>query len=133
MVGLKLNEAKSVLEPFQDIQFLGLRLCPDQGRAFLPIFKAQEIIARACRISSQTFLFYREVSQFIWEHSIAAQVSSLVELWENTGILIAPARHVRAGRHGPTSSDPVSEVSSLAYSDYRVLDLFLLMWELILN
>ena len=33
MVGPKLNEAKSELEPVQDIRFLGLRLCLDQGRA----------------------------------------------------------------------------------------------------
>ena len=65
MVGLKLNEVKSKLEPVQDIKVLGLRLCLDQGRASLPIFKAQEIIAHACRISSQTVLLYREVSQFM--------------------------------------------------------------------
>ena len=33
MVGLKLNEVKSELEPVQDIQFLGLQLCLDQGEA----------------------------------------------------------------------------------------------------
>ena len=65
LVGLKLNEAKSVLVPVQDIQFLGLRLCLDQGRASLPISKACEIIAHACRISSQTVLSYIEVSQFM--------------------------------------------------------------------
>ena len=61
MVGLQLNEAKSKLEPVQDIQFLGHRLCLDHGRASLPISKAREIIARACQISSQTVLSYREV------------------------------------------------------------------------
>ena len=35
MVGLRLNEAKSELEPVQDIQFLGLPLLLDQGRASL--------------------------------------------------------------------------------------------------
>ena len=44
MVGLKLNKAKSELEPVQDIQFLGLRLCPDQGIASLPVSKVREII-----------------------------------------------------------------------------------------
>ena len=33
MVGLRLNEAKSELEPVRDIQFLGLQLHLDQGRA----------------------------------------------------------------------------------------------------
>ena len=37
MVGLKLNETKSKLEPVQDIQFLALRSHLDQGRASLPI------------------------------------------------------------------------------------------------
>ena len=46
MVGLKLDKATSELEPVQDIQFLGLRLRLDQGRASLPISKAREIIAR---------------------------------------------------------------------------------------
>ena len=44
MVGLMLNEAKSELEPVQNIQFLGLRLHLDQGRASLPISEAREII-----------------------------------------------------------------------------------------
>ena len=37
MVGLRLNEAKSELESVQDIQFLGLPLLLDQGRASLPV------------------------------------------------------------------------------------------------
>ena len=65
MVGLKLNEAKSELEPVQDIQFLGLWFHLDKGRASLPISKAQEIIAHACLVSSQRVLSYREVSQFM--------------------------------------------------------------------
>ena len=65
MVGLRLNEAKSKLEPGQDIQFLGLRLHLDQGRASLPISKAREIIAHACRISSQKILSYTKVSGFM--------------------------------------------------------------------
>ena len=32
LVGFKLNEGKSELDPVQDIQFLGLCLCLDQGR-----------------------------------------------------------------------------------------------------
>ena len=37
----------------------------DQGRASLPISKAQEIIAHASRKSSQTVLSHKEVSQFM--------------------------------------------------------------------
>ena len=65
MVGLRLNEAKSELEPVQDIQFLGLPLVLDQGRASLPVSKAREIWHTSCRISSQKTLSYREVSQFM--------------------------------------------------------------------
>ena len=65
MVGLRLNKAKSELEPVRDIQFLGLRLHLDQGRASLPVSKAQEIMARACRISSQETLSGIEVSQLM--------------------------------------------------------------------
>ena len=39
MVGLNLNEEKSELEPVQDIQYLGLRLRLDLGRASLPVSK----------------------------------------------------------------------------------------------
>ena len=46
MVGLRLNEAKSELEPAQDIQFVGLRLLLDQGRASLPVSKAPEILQK---------------------------------------------------------------------------------------
>ena len=59
MVGLSLNEAKSELEPVQDIQFLGLPLLLDQGRVSLPVSKAQGDRAHVCRIS------YTEVSQFM--------------------------------------------------------------------
>ena len=64
MVGLRLNEAKSELEPVQDIQFLGLPLLLDQGRTSLPVSKAREIWHTSCRISSQKTFSYREVSQF---------------------------------------------------------------------
>ena len=45
MIGLTLNEANSELEPVQDIQFLGLQLLLNQGRASLPVSKAREIMA----------------------------------------------------------------------------------------
>ena len=58
MVDLRLNEANSELEPVQNIQFLGLQLHLNQGRASLPVSKAREIIAHGCRISSQKILSY---------------------------------------------------------------------------
>ena len=60
MVGLRINAAKSELEPVQDIQ-----LHLDQGRASLPISKARDIMAQSCRISSNKILSYKEVSQLI--------------------------------------------------------------------
>ena len=62
-----INKAKSELhvEPVQNIQFLGLQLHLDQGRASLPISKAREIIAHTCPTSSQKILSYTEVSQFM--------------------------------------------------------------------
>ena len=65
MVGLRLNEKKFELEPVQDIQFLGLRLLLDQGRASLPVSKAWDIMAYVCGISSQKTMWYTEVSQFM--------------------------------------------------------------------
>ena len=65
LIGLKLNEGKSETDPVQDFQFLGLRLCLDQGKASLPESKAREIIARACRISSQPVMLSTQVSHFM--------------------------------------------------------------------
>ena len=62
IVGLKFNKSKSELQPVHDIQFLGLWLHLNQGRA---ISKAREIIAHVCQISSQSELLYTEVSQFM--------------------------------------------------------------------
>ena len=78
MVGLRLNEAKSELEPVQVIQFLGLPLLLDQGRASLPVSKAWEIWHTSCRISSQKTLLYREVSQFMGSLNWASGTSHWV-------------------------------------------------------
>ena len=80
MVGLKLNKAKSELEPVQDIQFLGLRFRLDQGRASLPISKAWEIIVCACQISSQTVLAFGEVSEFMGSLNWASDLIPLGRL-----------------------------------------------------
>ena len=63
MVGLKLNEVESELEPVQDIQFLQLRLCLNQGRDSLPISEARMIIARACQIFEQRSIPVHGISQ----------------------------------------------------------------------
>ena len=81
MVGLKINKAKSELEPVQDIQFLGLRLRLGQGSASLPISKAREIITCACRISSQRVLSYREVFLFMGSLNWASNLIPLGQLY----------------------------------------------------
>ena len=63
-VGLRLNEAKSELEPVQDIKFLGLPL----------LFQSSGDMAHACRISSQKTLSYKCPN--LWDHSVGPQVSS---------------------------------------------------------
>ena len=65
MLGFKLNTKKSELDLVKDIQFLRICLLLDLGRALLPESKAQEIVARACKISSQPVLSYQQVSQFM--------------------------------------------------------------------
>ena len=60
MVGLRLNEAKSELEPVSGASItLGL------GESFPPSIQSSGDMAHACRISSQKTLSYREVSQFM--------------------------------------------------------------------
>ena len=49
LVGIKLNGKKFGLDLVQDIQFLGMRLCLDLGRALLP--GSKEVAALACKIS----------------------------------------------------------------------------------
>ena len=44
---------------------LGFRLCLDQGRALLLQSKAREILAHACRISSQPVLSFTQMSQLL--------------------------------------------------------------------
>ena len=56
---------KSDLDLVQAIQFLGVQLCLELGRAFLPESKAREIIACVCKISSQQILSYQAVAQFM--------------------------------------------------------------------
>ena len=64
-VGYCSDKKKSELYQVQDIQFLGVHLRLDLGRAFHPESKAWEIIARACELSSQQVLSYQRVAQFM--------------------------------------------------------------------
>ena len=64
LVGFVLNK-KSELDLLQVIQFLGVQLHLDLGRAFFPESKAQEIIAHVCEIFSQQILLYQAVAQFV--------------------------------------------------------------------
>ena len=63
MVGFKLNVAKS--EPGQEIQFLGIPLLLDLGRALLPESKTWEIVAVVYNLSSQSVLLFQQVFQFM--------------------------------------------------------------------
>ena len=77
MVGLRLNEAKSELEPVQDIQFLGLPLLLDQGRASLPVSKALEIWHTHAKYPHRKPCHTQKCPN-LWDHSIGPQVSSQV-------------------------------------------------------
>ena len=70
MVGLKLNEAKSELEPVQDIQYLVLRLHLDQRRASLPVSK------HVCAKYPPRQFCRTEKCPSSWDHSFGPPVSS---------------------------------------------------------
>ena len=65
LVGFILNRKKSELDLTQDLQFLGIRLRLDIGKALLPESKAWEIVARARHLSSLRVLSYTQVSQLM--------------------------------------------------------------------
>ena len=64
----------------QDIQFLGIRLRLDLGVALLPESKAQEIAARACKLSSLRVLSYHQVAQLMGSLNWASGLLSLGRL-----------------------------------------------------
>ena len=76
MVGLNLNKAKSELGPVQDIQFIGLRLRLDQGRASLPVSKTRDNCTCMPNILPGSFVIQRsvpvhEITQLgFWSHLI---------------------------------------------------------------
>ena len=65
LVSFILNQNKSELDLTQDIQFLGIHLRLDLGKALLPESKAWEIVARARHLSSLEVLGYTQVSQLL--------------------------------------------------------------------
>ena len=65
LVGFILNLKKSELALTQDLQFLGIHLRLDLGKALLPESKAWEIVACAHHLSSLRVLNYTQVSQLL--------------------------------------------------------------------
>ena len=75
MVGLRLNEAKSELEPVQDIQFLGLPFFLDHARVSIPVSKAGEIWHTRAEYPPRKPCRTQKCPN-LWDHSIRPQVSS---------------------------------------------------------
>ena len=65
LVGFILNRKKSELNLTQDLQFLGIHLRLDLGRALLPESKAGEIVACTRHLSSLKVLNYSQVSHLM--------------------------------------------------------------------
>ena len=78
LVGFILNRKKSELDLTQDLQFLGIRLRLDIGKALLPESKAWEIVARARHLSSLRVLNYTQVSQLMGSLNSASASSHWV-------------------------------------------------------
>ena len=81
LVGFILNRKKSELDLTQDIQFLGIHLRLDLGKALLPESKAWEIVARARHLSSLKVLDYTQVSQLLGSLNWASGLIPLGRLY----------------------------------------------------
>ena len=81
LVGFILNRKKSELDLTQDIQFLGIHLRLDLGKALLPESKAWEIVARARHLSSLEVLDYTQVSQLLGSLNWASGLIPLGRLY----------------------------------------------------
>ena len=79
LVGFILNRKK--LDLTQDIQFLGIHLRLDLGKALLPESKAWEIVARAHHLSSLEVLDYTQVSQLMGSLNWASGLIPLGRLY----------------------------------------------------
>ena len=81
LVGFILNQKKSELDLTQDLQFLGIHLRLDLGKALLPESKAWEIVARARHLSSLKVLNYTQVSQILGSLNWASGLIPLGRLY----------------------------------------------------
>ena len=72
---------KSELDLTQDLQFLGIRLRLDIGKALLPESKTWEIVARARHLSSLRVLSYTQVSQLMGSLNRASGLIPLGRLY----------------------------------------------------
>ena len=76
------SEQKEIrLDLTQDLQFLGIRLRLDIGKALLPESKAWDIVARARYLSSLRILNYTQVSQFMGSLNCASGLIPLGRLY----------------------------------------------------
>ena len=81
LVGFILNRKKSELDLTQDLQFLGIHLRLDLGRALLPESKAGEIVACARHLSSLEVLNYSQVSHLMGSLNWASGLIPLGHLY----------------------------------------------------
>ena len=81
LVGFILNRKKSKLDLTQDLQFLGIHLRLDLGRALLPESKAGEIVACARHLSSLKVLSYSQVAHFMGSLNWASGLIPLGRLY----------------------------------------------------
>ena len=81
LVGFILNQKKSELDLTQDLQFLGIHLRLDLGRALLPESKAGEIVTCARHLSSLKVLNYSQVSHFMGSLNWASGLIPLGRLY----------------------------------------------------
>ena len=84
LVGFILNQKKSELDLTQDLQFLGIHLRLDLGRALLPESKAGEIVACAHHLSSLKVLNYSQVSHLMGSLNWASGLIPLGRLYLRT-------------------------------------------------
>ena len=94
LVGFILNRKKSELDLTQDIQFLGIRLRFDLGKALLTESKAREIVACTHHLSSLRILTYSQVSQLMGSLNWASDLRPLQYYFHSLGLTnrFAPPR-----------------------------------------
>ena len=81
LVGFMLHQKKSELDLTQDLQFLGIHLRLNLGKALLPESKTWEIVARARHLCSLKVLNYTQVSQLLGSLNWASGLIPLGRLY----------------------------------------------------